>query len=153
MRPTILLALFLALPLGAAAQSLYVRDSDAGYLNLRGGPGTRHEVLRRLAPGDRVEVRETMGRWARVSLPDGGDGWVSSDYLERAPRAVGEALFVAVEDGGHLNLRAGAGTDQPVLRRVYAGDRLEPLARSGDWIRVRHATGAIGWVHGAYVRR
>ncbi|MCK0166955.1 SH3 domain-containing protein [Jannaschia sp. S6380] len=153
MRRTILLALLLFLPISATAQSLYVRETETGYLNLRDGPGTRHDVLRRLSPGDRVEVEETMGRWARVRGPSGNRGWVSSDYLERAPRATGDPLFVALPGGGHLNLRAGAGTGHPILRRIYAGDRLVPLGRQGDWIRVRHATGAIGWVHGAYVSR
>ncbi|WP_299837972.1 SH3 domain-containing protein [uncultured Jannaschia sp.] len=140
------------LPGPAVAQTLYVRDSEAGYLNLRNGPGTRHDVLRRLSPGDRVDVQETLGRWTRVRLPDGSEGWVSGDYLERGAPA-SAALFVKPTTIGYLNLRQGPGTDTPVLRRIYPGDRLAPLAQDGVWIEVRHATGARGWVHSDFVTR
>ncbi len=151
MRP-VLLAAFLLAPLAAAAQDMTVRPSEEGYLNLRAGPGTIHDVARRLAPGDRVSVLETMGKWARVRLPSGERGWVSLDYLERAAATDG-VLFVARTGAGYLNMRVGAGTGHAVIRRVYPGDRLLPLGREGDWLRVRHATGTEGWVHGDYVTR
>lgn len=143
------LALILALsPLAAAAQGLVVAENPEGYLNLRGGPGTQHAVLERMRPGDRVAVLETMGKWARVRTPAGGTGWASLDYLDRAEP--GAALHVAAGTDW-LNLRAGPGTDRPVLRRMYPGDRLERLERRGDWLRIRHASGAVGWAHGDYV--
>lgn len=158
MRRMILLA-FLALTgalaaFPSAAQTLYVKDTGDGYLNLRDGPGTRHDVLQRLSPGDRVDVEETLGRWYRVHLPSGERGWVSGDHLEQRVAATPRGpLFVARSTEGYLNLRAGPGTDNAILRRIYPGDRLVPLAARGDWIAVRHATGAEGWVHGDYVSR
>jgi N-acetylmuramoyl-L-alanine amidase len=104
-----------------------------------------------MRPGERVAVIEELGRWARVRSPGGGTGWASLDYLTR-DEVAGAPLFVA--DGpAWLNLRAGPGTDREVLRRIYPGDRLEPLGRSGEWLRVRHVSGAVGWAHGAYVTR
>jgi len=144
----------LALLLGSsplAAQTLYVKQTEDGYLNLRSGPGTRYEVLDRLAPGDRVVVQETVGRWYRVVSPGGDKGWVAGDFLER----VGDGrttLFVKQTGDGYLNLRSGPATSHDILRRMYPGDRLEPLERSGDWIRVRHVSGAVGWAHGSYIR-
>lgn len=154
MRPMLLsLALILA-PLAATAQDMVVRPSEEGYLNLRAGPGTIHDVRRRLAPGDRVSIEETLGKWAQVRLPSGERGWVSLDYLAqaRAPAAEG-MLFVARTGVGYLNMRVGPGTDHSVIRRIYPGDRLLPLRRQGDWIAVRHATGTEGWVHRDYVTR
>lgn len=147
------LALALA-PLAGAAQDMVVRPSEEGYLNLREGPGTIHDVQRRLAPGDRVSIVETVGKWARVRLPSGERGWASLDYLQAAPEpAGGDVLFVARTGAGYLNMRVGPGTEHTVIRRIYPGDRLLPLRRDGDWVAVRHATGTEGWVHGDYLTR
>jgi N-acetylmuramoyl-L-alanine amidase len=150
-RPT-LAALLLALATPAAAQGLVVAENELGYLNLRAGPGTQHAVLGRMRPGDRVAVLETLGRWARVRSPGGGTGWASLDYLERAADGTATSLFVAAGPDW-LNLRAGPGTDAPILRRMYPGDRLEPIGREGAWLRVRHVSGAVGWAHSDYVTR
>ncbi|WP_299815088.1 SH3 domain-containing protein [uncultured Jannaschia sp.] len=152
MRLAPLLACLALLSGPAFAQTLYVRDSEEGYLNMRDGPGTRHDVVRRLDPGDRVSVQESLGLWTRVRLPDGNEGWVSGDYLERG-EPIAAALFVKPTNVGYLNLRQGPGTETPILRRIYPGDRLAPLGRDGVWIEVRHATGARGWVHSDYVTR
>ena len=154
MRRAALILLLAAWPLAAPAQDMVVRQSEEGFLNLREGPGTVHDVLRRLAPGDRVSVEETLGKWARVRLPSGERGWVSLDYLAAAPSpGRGDVLFVARTGTGYLNMRVGPGTGHAVIRRIYPGDRLLPLDRRGDWIAVRHATGSEGWVHGDYVTR
>ncbi|MGC1259811.1 MAG: SH3 domain-containing protein, partial [Jannaschia helgolandensis] len=63
MRHVLFMAFLLLVPLGAMAQTLYVAQTDDGYLNMRAGPGTRFDVIRRLSPGDRVDVEETLGRW------------------------------------------------------------------------------------------
>jgi SH3-like domain-containing protein len=55
--------------------------------------------------------------------------------------------------GASLNLRAGAGIDQPVLGNVAPGERLEVLASSGEWVRVRRADGSGGWIAASYLLR
>lgn len=152
MRLAILFCLLIA-PLSAAAQDMKVSQTGEGYLNLRDGPGTIHDIVRRLAPGDRVSVEESVGKWAKVRLPSGERGWVSLDYLEKGPAESGAVLFVNRTGVGYLNMRSGPGTDTAILRRLYPGDRLLPLRRQGKWVAVRHATGAEGWVHGDYVHR
>lgn len=153
MRHVLFMAFLLLVPLGAMAQTLYVAQTDDGYLNMRAGPGTRFDVIRRLSPGDRVDVEETLGRWYNIRLSSGERGWVSGNYLERGEKRAGNVLFVKQTSDGYLNFRAGPCTSHRILRRVYPGDRLVPLRTQGDWIAVRHATGAEGWVHGAYVSR
>ncbi len=152
MRRIALLACLILMPALASAQTLFVKRTDDGYLSLRDGPGTRYDVLRRLSPGDRVDVEETLGRWYRIRLPSGERGWVSGDFLEQRAQATPKGpLFVDRTSDGYLNLRAGPGTNHAVLRRIYPGDRLVPMATRGNWIAVRHATGAEGWVHRDYV--
>ncbi|SFJ60451.1 SH3 domain-containing protein [Jannaschia pohangensis] len=150
MRLATLLLVLLLSPLGAMAQTLFVSQNDDGYLNLRSGPGTRFDILRRLSPGDSVAVLETVGRWYRVRVSSGQEGWVAGDFLERGP-AIPKALFVDQTNDGYLNLRAGPGVGHPILRRMYPGDRLTPLATSGNWVQVRHVSGAVGWAHSGYI--
>lgn len=151
MRLILALVLFLA-PLTAAAQTLYVAPTSDGFLNMRSGPGTRFDVMRRLSPGDRVDVEQSEGVWYYVRLPSGDRGWVSGNYLERGKPAQ-ELLFVARSDDGYLNLRGGPGTDHEILRRMYPGDRLQALDRRGRWVQVRHVSGAVGWAYDAYLTR
>lgn len=80
-------------------------------------------------------------------------------------RAVAVALAVATlapgasaaEDawvlGAPLNLRAGAGLDNPVLGSVAPGERLEVIGGSGEWARVRRADGTIAWIASRYLAR
>lgn len=153
MRLTLVLAVTLLFsPVAAFAQTLYVAETDVGFLNMRNGPGTQFDIVRRLSPGDRVAVEETQGVWYAVRLPDGQRGWVSGDFLERGDAAAG-LLFVSRNDEGYLNLRDGPSTETEVLRRMYPGDRLQELERRGRWIRVRHVSGAEGWAFGAFVSR
>lgn len=152
MRLAILIALLLV-PFAATAQDMIVRPSEEGYLNLRAGPGTIHDIVRRLAPGDRVAIEETLGKWAHVRLPDGARGWAALDYLERTQADAGGVLFVRRTGVGYLNMRVGPGTQNAVTRRIYPGDRLLALRQQGDWTLVRHATGTEGWVHRDYVTR
>jgi outer membrane biosynthesis protein TonB len=53
--------------------------------------------------------------------------------------------------GSRLNVREQPTTNAPTVARVKKGERLEVLGREGEWVRVRLADGATGWVHGKYV--
>ena len=59
----------------------------AGVLNLRGGPGTNHPVIKPLPIDTVVERLETSsdGKWFRVSVEVEGqtrEGWVAAQFLE-----------------------------------------------------------------------
>jgi len=57
---------------------------DVSSLNVRGGPGTNWDVIGGVRRGDRVYGVDTEGAWTRVLFGTGGEGWVSTQYLERA---------------------------------------------------------------------
>lgn len=54
-----------------------------GKLNLRSGPGLKHEVLTKLPQGDWVEVFQVAGDWAHVRCMTGEVGWTHTAYLTR----------------------------------------------------------------------
>lgn len=63
-------------------RSLIITQIPDGYLNLRAGPGTQHEIIHRLHPGDRVEMVDAEGNWRYVELENGLRGWAFSLYME-----------------------------------------------------------------------
>jgi uncharacterized protein YgiM (DUF1202 family) len=67
-----------------------------------------------------------------------------------APGASAEQAWVR---GAPLNLRSGAGLDQPVLGSVAPGERLEVIASAGEWARVKRADGTQGWLAASYLAR
>lgn len=54
-----------------------------GKLNLRAGPGLKHDVLTKLPQGDWVEVFQKAGDWAHVRCMTGEVGWTHTAYLTR----------------------------------------------------------------------
>lgn len=61
-------------PAGPAATVL----SD---VNVRSGPGTGSAVMSVASTGSKVQVLEQQGGWTRVTLPDGGEGWIATRFL------------------------------------------------------------------------
>ena len=52
---------------------------------MRDGPGLAYPVMRRLALGQEVEVRDRASGWMRLRLPaDGTVGWVSGSLVSDA---------------------------------------------------------------------
>ncbi|RUR86006.1 SH3 domain-containing protein [Chlorogloeopsis fritschii PCC 9212] len=51
------------------------------YLNIRSGPGTEHRSIFILRQGDRVEIVEQQGEWAKIVGELGGEGWVETAYI------------------------------------------------------------------------
>jgi len=134
------------------ADPFVVKNVSDGFLNVRSGPGTSYDILRRVYPGDRVESIEQKGRWVRIGLQGGGTGWVSGNFLKRIANFSGGMRTVVQTSDGYLNLRRGPGTAHGILRRIYPGDQVFVLSQQGNWLRVRTETDAEGWVYGKYVK-
>lgn len=54
------------------------RVVEAGFLNVRQGPGTNHSVVRKLQDGTLVQILEKEGRWLRIEAGE----WVHEAYVE-----------------------------------------------------------------------
>jgi SH3 domain protein len=55
--------------------------------------------------------------------------------------------------GAPLNLRAGAGLEQPVVGQLDPAERVEVIESAGEWTRVRRPDGREGWVAASYLLR
>lgn len=54
-------------------------EVTASTLNVRGGPGSKYQVMGKLNRGHKTEVIERSGSWGRIDM----DGWVHTGYLRR----------------------------------------------------------------------
>jgi uncharacterized protein YgiM (DUF1202 family) len=52
-----------------------------------------------------------------------------------------------------LNVRSDASTDADVVKLVKKGETLSLLKDGGDWLRVKLASGEVGWVSAQHVAR
>lgn len=52
-----------------------------------------------------------------------------------------------------LNVRADSSTDAEVIKLVRKGEKLSLLKDGGDWLKVKLASGEVGWVSAQHVAR
>lgn len=62
---------------------LKVLDTPTGFLRIRDKPDLGGKELARVTPGDEIILLEELHGWDRVRLPDGTEGYVSKDYVEK----------------------------------------------------------------------
>ncbi|MAM61919.1 SH3 domain-containing protein [Maritimibacter sp. UBA3975] len=61
----------------------YIYSAGDGYLNLRTGPGTKFNIIRRMYNGEEVRLLERRGSWVRVRHESGAVGWASEKFMRR----------------------------------------------------------------------
>lgn len=119
-------AAFALLLLTGPASADYIGGLDPNgdnYVSLRSGPGSKYDELRQLAPDTVVTVIEERGRWRRVRLEDGSEGWAFGKYvLPGLPAA--------------LDAPSEAPAEQPLATEEFPPDEdiggaIEPLPSKG----------------------
>lgn len=128
-------------------------------VNLRSGPGTSHSIITTLTYGQQM-TRIDKGRyyangksWDRVSLADGRQGFVSSEYLQIAVDAGN--VFTIRADGG-LNLRRQPAGE--AIRIIPDGTRVTRTEIGTSeidghyWDKITTPDGAVGYVAREYLR-
>lgn len=60
-------------------------------------------------------------------------------------------IGVGTVSGSVVNVRAGAGLDQPVIATAYAGGKLKAVEQVSSWTKVELADGSFGFVSSDYI--
>ena len=145
----------------AAATTLYVDAPKDGYLNLRYGPSTAYNVIKKMPHGSKVHVIATPGKWYKVQDSYGATGWAHRNWLThypvkpwpKTPKLPQDVYIVDAPKHGALNLRAGPGTSFYVITKMYHGSKVKVLGASGKWRLVEHESGHTGWAHSGYLTK
>jgi len=69
-----------------------------------------------------------------------------------AVAAQAETLRVHAPGDGFLNLRTGPGGGYAIVMQMDHGSYLDTLETAGNWVRVRHESGATGWAYRKHMR-
>ena len=156
-------ALFLAAGAAVADHVGGLDPAGDNYLSLRTGPGSGYAEILRMGPDTPLTVLQSSGKWRRVRLPDGTEGWAYGAYVlpgdppEPAPgppppepdvagMTRGMVGWVTARNGGRPDLLKAPDRAAPRIAPLHAGSGLIILAQSGDWLRVLTETGEVGFV-------
>jgi SH3-like domain-containing protein len=130
-----LVLLLLAIPMAYAREMVSVAR---GEVNMRSGPGPRHEVAWVLSRGYPLSVLGRKGSWIKVRDFENDRGWVLRSLTSRTPHHIVSANVV--------NLRGTPSSRSRIVGKARYGDVLRTLERRGEWVKVRHMRGTTGWV-------
>ena len=120
----------------AGAERLAISAPEA---NIRSGPGLGHEVIWKVEKYFPILVIEKSGQWYYFQDFEGDKGWVHQSLVAKIP--------AVVTRNDACNIRAGPGTDYPILFSVEKGVPFKVLERKDDWIHIEHTDGDKGWIH------
>ncbi len=109
--------------------------------NLRAGPTTQADVLRRLPQGTALRLAGTSGAWHRVLLPDGTAGYLAASLLLPAEAPL---RTLRLADGALALQRPQPGA--PAIDSLAAGAEAPVLGTFGAFALVELPRARTGWV-------
>jgi len=64
-------------------QQVTVTETPTGWLNVRSGPGTNFNKIKQVNPGESYELLGEEGKWYKIKISEGQEGWIINDYTEK----------------------------------------------------------------------
>jgi len=124
-------------------------------LNVRSGPGMRHDVIGELNTGDVVTILEQSGNWAQIRYANGAVGYVFFAYLDLytgpEPVNTGTSFTGLRYATGSVNVRSGPGTKYTRLATLRKGNEVTAVAVSGNWTKIQWE-GTEAYVYSKYLK-
>jgi len=129
-------ALFSGSPVLAADYVSVIGDN----VNVRSGPGTNYQVAMELFAGYPLKVVTTQGDWLKIVDFENDSGWIHNSLVEP-----GNTVIVNGEKS--VNMRAEPSTTSNIIATVDRGVVMTKLESQGKWLKLKHASGLIGWIY------
>jgi SH3-like domain-containing protein len=133
---TLLLSVFLT-PATSVCNAEMVSISKQK-VNMRSGPGTKHDVLWELGKGYPLMVIATKGKWVMVKDFENDVGWIYQPLTSKTPH-----LIVKKKK---INIRNGPGKNYRVISTASHGTVFRTLKQIKGWAKVEDEDGLIGWI-------
>ncbi len=119
-----------------AAERMAVKASIA---NLRDGAGTKNKVLWQVEKYHPFLVISKKKDWYEVKDFEGDTAWVHKSLLGK--------ISSVITTKTKCNVRSKPDKNSKVVLRVERGVPFKVLKRQGNWIRIEHADGEVGWIY------
>ena len=111
----------------------------AGIANMRSGPGTKYDVLWQVEQYHPVIIVEKKGDWYKIKDFENDAAWLHKSLLSKIKGVI------TIKD--KCNIRSKPDTKSQVLFTVEKGVPFKVLERKGNWIKIEHADGDVGWIY------
>ena len=131
------MAVLLILPGLAFAQERF--SVTATIANMRSGPGTKYDVLWQVEQYHPVIIVKKKGNWYKIKDFENDVAWLHKSLLGKIEGVI------TIKD--KCNVRSKAATKSQVLFTVEKGVPFKVLMRKGNWIKIEHADGDVGWIY------
>ena len=113
---------------------------------------TDRNVLLELPKGAFLLVEGQVGNWYQV-VYNGMAGYVSAGYTSYSETVEGTYAYAAATTGTNVNLRSAPSTWSPIVKILpQSGAALTVTGVSGQWLHVKDAYGAAGYVRSDLVK-
>lgn len=60
-----------------------IKETPTGWLRVRSGPSTSSTEIAKVNPGEKYKLLEETTGWYKITLSDGKEGWISSQYASK----------------------------------------------------------------------
>ena len=107
-------------------------------VNMRSGPGTKHDVLWELGKGYPLMVIVTKGKWLKVKDFENDVGWIYQPLTSKTPHLIVKKRKV--------NIRNGPGKNYRVISTASHGIVFRTLKQKKGWVKIEDENGLIGWI-------
>ncbi len=136
----VLVGMMIVVGPGLAAERMAVKASIA---NLRSGPGGKYEVLWQVEKYHPLLVVEKRKNWYKIKDFEGDMAWIHNSLLGKVKGVITTKT--------KCNVRSKPNKKSEIMFTVERGVPFRVLKRSGNWIRIEHADGEIGWIYKSLV--
>ncbi len=119
-----------------AQQRLSVTVSIA---NMRSGPGTKNDVLWQVEKFHPFEIVKKEGDWYKVKDFENDEAWIHKSLLGNV-----KGVITIKEK---CNVRSGSTKKSQIVFTVEKGVPFKVIAKKGDWVKIEHAEGDVGWIY------
>ncbi len=131
------MAVLLIMPgLTFAQQRLSVTASIA---NMRSGPGTKYDVLWQVEQYHPVKIVKKKGNWYKIKDFENDVAWIHESLLGKVKGVI--------TNKAKCNVRAGATKTSKILFTVEKGVPFKVVSKKGNWLKIEHADGDVGWIY------
>nr|WP_319395895.1 SH3 domain-containing protein [uncultured Desulfobacter sp.] len=134
------LFVFLYAGIALASERLSVISSVA---NLRNGSGTKYKVLWQVEKYHPFLVINKKKDWYEVKDFEGDTAWIHKSLLGKTN--------TVISIKSKCNVRSKPDKSADILLRVERGVPFKVLSSKGDWIKIEHADGEVGWIYKSLV--
>jgi SH3-like domain-containing protein len=142
MKPyTTILVIFLILFSNVAFAERLAVSSDTA--NIRSGPGTNYDILWKVEKYHPLFILKKTDVWYHFHDFEKDEGWIHESLVNKTPTVITKS--------DKCNVRSGPDTKDKILFTVDKGIPFKILSRKGNWIRIQHADGDMGWIHKSLV--